>query len=92
MIEQKLIDFIATTVTERAAKAKIDAGYSGSWGDGGASEMKSQLTFWLLGLSEKVPAQYEKIVKEYEKQQLKEIDSDYQLFLKLKEKYKKFGV
>jgi hypothetical protein len=92
MLEQKLIDFITVTVKAQATKARDDAGYSGAWNDGGAAAMERHLNFWLLGLIQKVPAQYDKIVVEYEKQHLKENSGEYRLFLNLREKYKKFDV
>ena len=88
MIDRKLVDYITSTVTTSATNAKRGARLGGhrDYDGGGAAESERQLTFWLLGLEQIVPSQYESIVVEYEKQ-LKEKDPEYQTYLKLKEKF-----
>lgn len=92
MIDKKLVDYITITVKKQAEIARYGAGMSGDRTDGGAAEMERHLTFWLHGVYQQIPSQYDNIVDAYEKQQLKENDPDYQLFLTLKEKYSEIGV
>lgn len=68
-----------------AAKKRNDAGYSGSWSDGGANAIEDAVRVWEAGLEQRIP----KKLKEYDKRVELEADKDYKLYLELKKRYEK---
>ena len=82
----KLIAAIKQAVKSNAHTAKEDAGYSGSWGDGGASAMISKLDAWLDGIEfakTGVTELYSHIAARYEK----ELDPEYVEYIRLQSKF-----
>ena len=74
------------------AKQKAEsAGYSGAWHDGGSSAIINEITIF-GNLWNGEPIHYFKIPKllqVYIKQAEKELDSDYSLYIKLKQKFER---
>ena len=54
---------IATEVRKRAEDKRTDAGYSGSWDDGGAKDDVEKLEMWLMGIRGQVPKEYQEILE-----------------------------
>ena len=48
---KKTLNEISKKISQVAAKKRLDAGYSGEWGDGGASNLEKELEFFKLGVS-----------------------------------------
>lgn len=84
----QLIEKIKSTVKQSAETARENAGYAGSWGDGGASQMEEKLKHWLDGFRFAQTGQTE-VYKHLVDQFKKERDPDYQKWLELKEKFGK---
>jgi len=79
-------DFIAKLATAVQAEANTkreNAGYSGSWNDGGAGALESVLNSWLVGLKREIPEMFREIAEEMVKQQ----DPEYQDWLRLNAKF-----
>lgn len=87
-MNEDLMKFIVEPVTTNARKVREDAGYAGSWNDGGAAEMLRQLHFFQCGVGGVVPDNYKNIAREFDRLQLEKVDPEYQQFLRLQEKFK----
>jgi hypothetical protein len=88
MDHQKYIKLICASVKVSAESARYNAGMSGSWGDGGASDMESRLKHWLDGVNFALTGKtelYHHIIDKFEA----ENDPEYQKYLQLKEKFEK---
>ncbi len=79
------IETIMQKVLAEAHRAREDAGYSGSWGDGGASVLEAQVQFYRYGRDGVVPPEWQK----HAEQAKKEADPDYAQYQKLKAKFEK---
>ena len=78
---------IQVAVAESAAAARENAGYSGSWGDGGASAAEERLRVWLDGVNYAttgVTAVYGELLHRASV----EADPEYAEYQRLKEKFK----
>lgn len=83
----KAVAVVKAAVEKGAKQARDDAGYSGSWGDGGASQSEERLKYWLDGISFQrtgISAVYGHILVKAELA----TDTEYQEFLRLQEKFK----
>lgn len=81
-----LIQIIKQKVEASAKNAREDAGYSGSWTDGGASRMEEKLKHWLDGIRFAQTGEtdiYKAIVKDFKDTQ----DPEYQAWLRLNQKF-----
>lgn len=88
MNKQEIISEIKKSVTESARKARDDAGFSGSWGDGGAAQMEEKLKWWLDGIQFAESGEtsvYASMVKRLEE----EADPEFAEFKRLQEKFNK---
>lgn len=78
-----LIEYITNTVKTAAKDKRTDAAFSGSWGDNGAQEMEDMLRIWLDGINGRVPNEFKKFEKTFNKER----DSDYAEYKRLKAKF-----
>lgn len=88
MNKQEIINEIKKSVTESASKARDDAGFSGSWGDGGAHQMEEKLKWWLDGIQFAESGEtsvYGAMIKRIEE----ESDPEFVEFKRLQEKFGK---
>lgn len=51
---KKTLNEISKRIDEVAAQKRMDAGYSGQWGDGGASQLEREIELFKLGFSNSV--------------------------------------
>lgn len=79
MTDDKVLTAIVELVRKAAADARSNAGYSGSWDDGGASRMERDIEFYLMGRSGLIPPDW----KKYQKL----LDPEYKEYLRLKNKF-----
>lgn len=77
------IDKIMDKVLENAEKVRMDAAYGGHHHDGGASDMETQVLFYKYGETGVVPPEWETYVKQVNREE----DPDYEVYLKLKDKF-----
>lgn len=77
---------ISDRIVSSAAKARLDAGYAGSMGDGGATEKVTKFLIFLDGYSYAKGFKagcYQSIIDQIEKEK----DLEYQKYLELKKKF-----
>ncbi len=79
------IEKIMQKVLAEAHSARENAGYSGSWGDGGASVLEAQVQFYRYGRDGVVPPEWQK----YADQANKEADPEYAQYQRLKAKFER---
>ena len=83
------LDVLINLVITKCAQKSLDAGFSGSWSDGGARADFDALKKFVAGYiwakgSNKIPhLEYEKMLADHQKQN----DPDFQQYLKLKERF-----
>ena len=88
MNKEEMLKKLKASVSESADKARMNAGYSGSWGDGGAHDMEKKLEAFLDGYEFALTGKtkvYAKFFEELDKEQ----DPEYQKYLELKGKFDK---
>jgi hypothetical protein len=78
-----LVKELVSKVLLEAAKKRADAGFSGSYSDGGAGQMVRELAAWISGLQKEIPISFEGLEKDI----LLHKDPEYQEYLKLKNKF-----
>ena len=83
MLTEEKIAGIVHLAHQDAENKRSDAGYSGSWGDNGASNITDAVRIWQDGLNRRVPKELAK----YAKQAERTVDKDYKLFLQLKARF-----
>ena len=83
MINVELVNYIEKRVNDLADDLEMNAAYSGSMSDGGASRKRENLEFWLSGIRQDVPKQYAQLADEFERKK----DPEYQKYLELKKKF-----
>jgi hypothetical protein len=83
MLTSEKIAKIASLAQADAEQKRNDAGYSGSWGDNGASDLLDTIRIWRDGIAQRIPKELKKYAKEAERAD----DSDYKLFLQLRARY-----
>lgn len=54
------IDRIMQIILAEANKLETDAGYSGSFGDGGAGILRQQVRFYMAGMNGQLPQEWQK--------------------------------
>ena len=79
----KNINEIVALILKDADKRESDAGMGGYSHDGGASKLREQVNFYLIGLREGFPDCWLNYKEQFEK----EIDPEYAQYLKLKKKF-----
>ncbi len=79
------IEAIMAKVLAEAHQARENAGYSGSWGDGGAGVMEAQVQFYRYGRDGVIPPEWQKYAEEVRK----EADPEYAQYQRLKNKFEK---
>ncbi len=83
MLTEEKIASIVHLAHKDAENKRNDAGYSGSWGDNGASDITDAVRIWRDGLSRRVPKELTKYVRQAERT----ADKDYKLYLELKNRF-----
>lgn len=88
---KKTIDEIIKKITEQAEGRRLEAGYNGSHGDGGASKLEDALSFFTIGvksgfLAAKEETELIEVPKQWEGYFIAE-DPEYQEYLRLKQKF-----
>jgi hypothetical protein len=83
MLTEQKIAKIASLAQADAEQKRNDAGYSGSWGDNGASDLLDAIRIWRDGIAQRIPKELKKYAKEAERAD----DGDYKLYLQLKQRY-----
>lgn len=83
MINVELVNYIEKRVNDLADDLEMNAAYSGSMSDSGASRKRENLEFWLSGVRQDVPKQYAQLANEFERKK----DPEYQKYLELKKKF-----
>lgn len=83
MINVELVYYIEKRVNDLADDLEMNAAYSGSMSDGGASRKRENLEFWLSGVRQDVPKQYAQLADEFERKK----DPEYEKYLELKKKF-----
>ena len=83
MLTEQKIAKIASLAQADAEQKRNDAGYSGSWGDNGASDLLDAIRIWRDGIAQRIPKELKKYAKEAERAD----DDDYKLYLQLKQRY-----
>lgn len=83
MLTEEKIASIIHLAHQDAEKKRSDAGYSGSWGDDGASDIVDAVRIWRDGLNKRIPKELTK----YARQAERTADKDYKLYLELKQRY-----
>jgi hypothetical protein len=81
------LKIIQNAVTESAAAARENAGYSGSWGDGGASAAEERLRVWLDGVNYATTG-VTTVYGDLLKRERERFDPEYAEYLRLKDKFK----
>ena len=81
-----IVNKIANAVRDSAERARSDAGFSGSWGDGGASHQEELLKHWLDGVSFAQTGETQ-VYKSLLKKLMNEEDSEYKKYIELKKKF-----
>jgi hypothetical protein len=66
-----------------AEQRRLDAGYSGSYDDGGARMLEEKVEAWEAGLNGTIPKCISNLHKEFSKT----IDPEYQKYLELKKRF-----
>lgn len=74
---------VAERLLKKAALAKADAGYSGSWSDGGASRIEAEVACFLAGLDKRLPPGWEAEAKAAER----EADPEFAEYRRLQRKF-----
>lgn len=77
---EKIMSWIRAEIGAR----RHNAGMSGSWSDGGASELEKQLDVYASAIQGLVPQAWQGIVDRY----IAEADPEYQEYQRLQEKFK----
>jgi hypothetical protein len=83
-INHELFDEVMRLALLEADNARVNAGMSGSFHDGGASAIENAVKFFKYGLDRKIPPEWDK----YRKIAVNNKDPEYAIYLKLKEKFK----
>lgn len=83
MLDKGLVNYIEKRVNDLADDLEMNAAYSGSMSDSGASRKRENLAFWLSGVRQDVPKQYAQLANEFESKK----DPEYQKYLELKKKF-----
>jgi hypothetical protein len=78
-VTPQFVEFLRRTVEQK----RLDAGYSGSWGDNGASDLEVQIEIYFHGMVNSFPHQWDDYYKAY----MKETDPEYEKYLELKERF-----
>lgn len=79
------IETIMQKVLTEAHNARENAGYSGSWGDGGAGILEAQVQFYRYGQQGIVPPEWQK----HAEQARKEADPEYSEYQRLRGKFER---
>jgi hypothetical protein len=74
-----MFEEIMELILSDAAKIRTNASFSGSWGDGGASDLEKQVRFFKYGMNLALPPEWE----HYNQR----LDPEYTEFLRLKKKF-----
>lgn len=90
MNKEYIINSVKSAVNSSASSARYNAGMGGKWGDGGASAMEEKLEYWLDGIKfaqseTNETHKYKHIVEKLEKL----ADPDYEIYMRLKDKFEK---
>ena len=80
---KEIMDKVFSMILKDAEDRATSAGYSGSWGDGGAEVLRNQVRFYQCGMNGTLPSEWEK----YFDQVVRESDSEYAEYLRLKKKF-----
>jgi hypothetical protein len=80
-----LLNKIFDVILREAHDARESAGYSGSYGDGGASRLEEQVKFYKYGMIKALPPEWDK----YHDQARNEADPEYKEYLRLQNKFNK---
>ena len=83
MINVELVNYIEKRVNDLADDLEMNAAYSGSMSDGGASRKRENLEFWISGIRQEIPKQYAQLADEFERKK----DPEYEKYLELKKKF-----
>lgn len=83
MLDKELVNYIEKRVNDIADDLEMNAAYSGSMSNRGASRKRENLEFWLSGVRQDVPKQYAQLANEFERKK----DPEYQKYLELKKKF-----
>lgn len=83
MSEAPKLNSLSVFVLAKAKQLREDAGFGGSYTDGGARALELQVECFKAGLNGEIPASWRAWNKEF----LRTQDPEYQTFLKLKEKF-----
>lgn len=83
MINVELVNYIEKRVKDLADDLEMNAAYSGSMSDGGASRKRENLEFWISGIRQEIPKQYAQLADEFERKK----DPEYEKYLELKKKF-----
>jgi hypothetical protein len=81
MVEKDICDHILAV----AARKRDNAGYSGSWGDGGASSLEAEVEVYRAGRAGTIPTRW----REYEIEFKNQSDPDFETYQRLKQKFEK---
>jgi hypothetical protein len=81
--KDELFDRIANLANADAEAKKLNAAYGGEKSDGGAGRIRELLDAWLAGRLGEVP----KAFAGYKTQAERELDPDWETYLRLKEKF-----
>ena len=83
MNAQVRLDKIIAAVLKKAADARMDAGYSGSRGDNGASDMEATVKFYRHGQKNEISPEWKDIADKIDAAH----DPEYATYLRLKGKF-----
>lgn len=83
MLTEEKIASIIHLAHQDAENKRNDAGFAGSWGDNGASNITDAVRIWRDGLSRNIPKELAK----YARQAERNADSDYKKYLELKRRF-----
>jgi hypothetical protein len=78
------IEAVLAFILAKAHGDRESAGMNGSWGDGGAGALETQVKFYRYGMQGIVPPEWSKYVEKVQHQ----ADPEYETFLRLKEKFR----
>lgn len=84
-VDRKIIDAVLIRLLEKARGLELDAGYSGSMNDGGASFIRMKVEAFRHGLNGTLPEEWIEIVEQINA----ENDPDWGTYQKLKSKFEK---
>jgi hypothetical protein len=82
---QEFLNYVSGRLRSEAYNARENAGWSGSYGDGGASSIESSIEMYEKGFRKEIPEGWKEYLEDFEKSK----DPEYSKYIQLKNKFEK---